>query len=1365
MGISKLRPLVLTVAAFTYSLCVFQVALADDTEIYVPKDLPADQQVRPNILFVLDSSGSMDTTVSGTNKSRNKVMHEVVNGLIDSLKSGTDVNIGFMRYGGRSPHNTKRDNYDNQHGGHVIYPITHLKNDEIANEMKEVVKTVNTSDWTPLLETYYEAYLYFTGQERKFSGNRNNSSAMSGNKFVSPISHSCQKNHIIYITDGEPTKDIDANNLINNLIRNKDYASRCEVGTDGACLSQLAAYMANEDMALQGGKTSKPFDDPTNRKQTVTSHFVGFALDKEFLLDAANAGGGQYFTSDNASGLTEALQSIVVDITAENSTFVSPSVAVSAYNNLGFRNELYYALFRPSEGTNWPGNIKKYKLRTSKTSSGELESSIVDKNNNAAIDDDTGFFKDSASSFWNAVIDGPDVAKGGAAEKLKGRSDRKIYTWHSADRKAGAVTDTSVALEVFVNDTSKITNAMLGVTGSSNTRTEVVNWITKNTGRMGDVLHSEPRLVAYKTDEDLVRAQTAGSKEDLVMFVGSNEGFIHAIDPKNGNELYSFIPKELLHIPSKYLADNKGYSNKAYGIDGLLSIWSEYGALDTDNTKTAKKVNLYAGMRRGGSNYYALNVTDKNTPKLKWVIKGAYDPNIKSADKTKDSIRLAADVTIGFEKLGYTFSAPKLADINIAGKKTKVLIFSGGYDKKHDDQKDPDLATNDSIGNALYIVDAETGKLLWRASGNDDTSADLKLSTMTNSMPASPTLVDKNGNGLTDVIYVSDLRGQVFRFDIDQTAATLKNAIKGTRLAALGGTAAASNRRFFNSPDVALIRDSGQKPYFTVSIGSGFRESPLTQQTDDRFYMIRDKYVDGPRPASAQLITESTLTDVSATAAGGDTATIYAEIDALEAKIKKLNAGVVTAQQSYEQYKASTGYTAAYDEYLALYNQANQLQKEIDTLTNNPYGAFDPAQWDNGKPSNNKYLDQHVVEAQAQSGLQSAIVAAQKAFNALNTHGAEYNETDNPQAAKLARVYATMIRIQGLADQQARDLVNQENFLMKGNLEPAWTTELTAQTRDLFPSVAFDEEFGDFSDYDSAFTDQIAANRLAFEASNDYKHRSEFKGLTDLLVALSDPSADTSDLLSQLDAALTALPVDSISGITDIDGLLAQDQLTKEKALSDNVVNYKASADQIAERTVQLGGVQGQLALALKKADDIADDNDFDDKQEAIDNAYAAASHPTKGISALRTAINDKYAALDVTEGSLSSAQELSLKTSDGFYLRLVRGEKVLADSVSFRGSVLFSTFSPRGKTISMCGSDVGTGKVYALNLRDSKGMFTTEIGGVEYPVRSMELKRSGIPPAPAIIVTGDGPVALVGTQILDLESGLPVTPTHWREK
>ena len=278
------------------------------------------------------------------------------------------------------------------------------------------------------------------------------------------------------------------------------------MNSNGQCLPHLAEYMANQDLF----PAPAPFDDPTNRKQTVTSHFVGFAVDLPLLQKSAAAGGGSYYTSSNVSGLTDALKSIIVDITAENTSFAAPSVAVSAFNNLGYRNDLYYALFRPAEGARWPGNVKRYKL--GKDASGNPL--IVDKNGNAAIDDATGFFSDSSSSFWSTT-DGKDVAKGGVASQLLDPDTRNVLTWTSAtDRTPTAAEGVTGSAALVALSTANVSASLLGAADATEQGT-FVNWArgknTDNSPRLaiGDVLHNEPKLVAYTTDEDLVRVKDA----------------------------------------------------------------------------------------------------------------------------------------------------------------------------------------------------------------------------------------------------------------------------------------------------------------------------------------------------------------------------------------------------------------------------------------------------------------------------------------------------------------------------------------------------------------------------------------------------------------------------------------------------------------------------------------------------------------------------------------------------------------------------------------------------------------------------------------------------------------------------------------
>ncbi len=1437
MKFFQLKPLTLALAACAYAAGTLQVALADDTEIYVPKEIPADQQVRPNILFILDSSGSMTTTVPGTGqyagtdrrgnpiysneKSRLKVMHEVVSDLIDSLTGAGNVNIGFMRYGGRNVCGTGNrppscSPAANEYGGHVIYPVTHLNSDAEAKRMKDVVTGIPAADWTPLLETYYEAYRYLSGQDTYFSANnysnRNKTGSVNGRKFVSPISHSCQKTHIIYVTDGEPTQDVDAHSMINTLIAGKNTQhTACDTSKnrkDGSCLPHLAEYMANNDIAPRDSNGKKPFADPTGRMQTVTSHFIGFALDLKLLKDAADAGGGKYYTSDNVSGLVDALQSIIVDITADNTTFVAPSVAVTAYNNFGFRDELYYSLFRPSEGSNWIGNVKKYKLKTRDADGKPITPMIVDRNGTQAIDPETGFFKETASSFWNTVVDGEDVGKGGFAAGLTS-NNRKIYTWYGADKPAGsagsatalALLSSNGTLNSTTTQSANISNNMLGV-GNDAQRTAVLNWIMgKNTNgsgnrfAIGDILHNEPRLVAYTTDEDIERAEGVNSKEEVTIFVGTNEGFILAIDAKTGDEKFAFLPKELLHVPNKYLTNSKGYNNKAYGMDGYFTILTKYGARLSDNTRKIEIANLYAGMRRGGSNYYALDVKDLNSPKLKWVLKGAYKDNYRdliyqnATTENYDNIYRPSsgttDTTPGFERLGLTYSAAKTGKLKVGGTEKDVLVFTGGYDVKHDVVGN-NVPKNDEVGNAIYIVDADTGELLWRASGNSSsgraqTNPDglhqTTLASMTNSMPASPTLIDINSDGLIDIIYATDLRGQVFRFDIKDGSV---DDIKGHLFAKLGGSDKANNRRFFNSPDVALIRDRGQAPYFTISVGSGFRENPLNEETDDRFYMIRDTYVTQSRSAlsSPPVITENDLTDVSgldSSQANADA--VYAKVAEYQSQIDALDNAVKDAEQALEDFKNSTGYSGKYNEYLSFLAQANDLQREIDGITQGSYPPFTPDAYEENTHYNHNYLASHAAETAAQVELQKLVVAMHNALGQL--------DADSDEAETLASYYQGLLTLQKDLEESANNLISNENFILRGHAKPELTEDLKAEIHTRFPGVIQPDAdggdgfgLGDFSDIahlldasiQRSYAERTGSGGAAPTDPNNASTRNQLIGnLEGLTEALTTESFNISNVKQFLDGQIT-VPADP----ANLEELLGSNQQAKQADLEQLAENFKSSQDQIIAKSEALADTNAAAAAALLAAEAIESSNSsgFNARRSAIETAYNATRHSTTGIYALRVKINDEYKKLDLAGDTMSEEQKAHLRNSSGFMLRLPRGEKVLADSISYSGTVLFSTFSPRGEAVSECGSDVGVGRTYGLSLRTAEGVFTTEIGGETKAMRSMLNKQAGIPPSPTVMLIPSpicededcAPAPPPCENGLCIEYYDPITPTYWRE-
>lgn len=106
--------------------------------------------------------------------------------------------------------------------------------------------------------------------------------------------------------------------------------------------------------------------------------------------------------------------------------------------------------------------------------------------------------------------------------------------------------------------------------------------------------------------------------------------------------------------------------------------------------------------------------------------------------------------------------------------------------------------------------------------------------------------------------------GQIWRFDVTQNTATDDKAdlVSGGVIADLAGNTAASNRRFYHAPDLALVAKQGT-PYLALSIGSGYRAHPLNEEIEDRFYNIKQLNYVYSAPSSYIKWTESDLYDAT----------------------------------------------------------------------------------------------------------------------------------------------------------------------------------------------------------------------------------------------------------------------------------------------------------------------------------------------------------------------------------------------------------------------------------------------------------------------------------------------------------------------
>ncbi|MGB5277700.1 MAG: hypothetical protein WBP02_11080, partial [Gammaproteobacteria bacterium] len=689
-------------------------------------------------------------------KTRLQVMRDALTELVNTTSG---INIGLMRFD------------DGANGGMVVTPMGPIDTTRLAfiNELNQM--------WhegaTPLSETLYEAALYYQGKPVDYGATSkaglpdplvdvsmpshpDSRNPSGGPDYKSPITSECQKNYIVLLSDGEPVSDYDIEN--SGSRRSKIGLSG---GCSGNCLDEIAHTIASND---QGSGISED--------QLVSTFTIGLQLDHPLLKSAAQAsknasGQGEYFIADNANELSNAFNNIVRQVLESESTFSSPAVSVNAYNRSTHLNDLYFTLFKPTGNPHWPGNFKKYKL-LSKVDTADVDGDgdttekipyVADSTFADAIDQNTGFFANGTRSFWTPAPanDGPLVTAGGVVQNLF--PGRWVLTnpqgYSGGAGVATPVTPDLTAPSNFLDKSNALITDVLLNSGAelpfdapTPYRDSLLDWargfdvrdlnqdgdISDARQEMGDPLHSQPALVQYgeygfDSDGDGI------NDPDLVGYIATNDGYLHAVETVIGWELWSFIPKELLPNLSLNFKD-ESTSPKTYGLDGDVVAWIN----DVDNDGTVNgsdHVYLYAGMRRGGRNIYSLDVTNRYSPRLRWVIQGG---------------------TGDYAELGQTWSTVNVETLKLGGAEKTVLIFGGGYDP---DQDSATVRTADNIGRGVFIADAETGALLWRA--GPDAGADLQLTDMQYSVPARVKPIDIDGNGFIDRLYIGDMGGQIFR--------------------------------------------------------------------------------------------------------------------------------------------------------------------------------------------------------------------------------------------------------------------------------------------------------------------------------------------------------------------------------------------------------------------------------------------------------------------------------------------------------------------------------------------------------------------------------------------------------------------------
>ncbi len=264
--------------------------------------------------------------------------------------------------------------------------------------------------------------------------------------------------------------------------------------------------------------------------------------------------------------------------------------------------------------------------------------------------------------------------------------------------------------------------------------------------KLGDINHSNPVILGPPSDESARKGsgydtfiQTWESR-DKVLIVGANDGMIHCFNVLNGEELWAFIPFNLVPKlrnmwPVDEATQERYFARDVY-VDSSPVVEDVY---INDEWKTV----LICGQGRGqgsgrtadatGNFYFALDITDINNPQVLWEF-----------------------TDLG---MGETWSVPVMGKITKEGQDAWAVFMGSGYDN---------VPGQGVQGNRFYAVDIASGTAFWTFDSEpevDTSSVWVNGANVAVAFPSSPSAIDVDEDGYMDRVYIADLEGRLWKID------------------------------------------------------------------------------------------------------------------------------------------------------------------------------------------------------------------------------------------------------------------------------------------------------------------------------------------------------------------------------------------------------------------------------------------------------------------------------------------------------------------------------------------------------------------------------------------------------------------------
>lgn len=384
-----------------------------------------------------------------------------------------------------------------------------------------------------------------------------------------------------------------------------------------------------------------------------------------------------------------------------------------------------------------------------------------------------------------------------------------------------------------ITDTSKVAKLVDYLRGNKTYEDTSINTIPANRlfrerqATLGDISQSRPNY--FKTsnvgylDGNYKAFKASTANRTPAVYVGANDGMLHAFNANTGDELWAFIPTPAIDNLANLADKEYGANFHTNFVNGSPEVADVCISGCSGNSAVWRTI-LVSGLNGGGRGYFAIDVTSPEAPVLLWEF-NAQVPGVNS-------------------NLGFTYGNPVITKMQDG---RWVVVFTSGYNNGNDARKlsDGTLKANSPKGDGrgyLYVRDAYTGnevRTLTTAEGTAAAPSGLsRISAYADQMFENNTAVN---------IYGGDLNGNVWRFNMNTGAVT--------KIATLSiGTEA---QRITTQPELGKI---DKNMVLMIGTGKFLEPADLTNTPVNSVYVIKDNGQTSPITRSqSNVLTTVTL--------------------------------------------------------------------------------------------------------------------------------------------------------------------------------------------------------------------------------------------------------------------------------------------------------------------------------------------------------------------------------------------------------------------------------------------------------------------------------------------------------------------------